>query len=467
MLRGKKTGISADHGYHRQGLAAVAAGTAVVANLLTGVAVGNVTGSGFQTFNPVSGNGPFVTVHGAETLATGSFSLGLFLNHAVNTLPYFERDGFKSEADRDSFRDSLLSADLIMGYGLIDDLELGISLPSVLNQNVEAEGPRGQFAERGITEAKIGAKYRLFTSGKTGIAVAGSVNLNLTDDNPYAGSEGGPVYNGELIGETGFGDLTLAGNVGYRWTNAGQGAETLPIKPFGNQFIASVGTSYRIKSLSSSLIGEIYGSGAPRQGFFQDSSRDASSAEALLGWRIDQNDNLNWNFGAGTELSHGNSTADYRLYAGVRWVSNQKPRSVPPPITPAPKPAAAIPQMPAPEKVVVISDVLFQFDSDRLVESGARTSLDNLMAKIKRGEALERLVIEGHTCSLGSDRYNQSLSQRRASAIRDMLVKRYGVPADKILAVGHGETRPVAANSDNDGRRRNRRVEFKIYRVTH
>jgi outer membrane protein OmpA-like peptidoglycan-associated protein len=71
-------------------------------------------------------------------------------------------------------------------------------------------------------------------------------------------------------------------------------------------------------------------------------------------------------------------------------------------------------------------------------------------------------VVEGHTDSVGSDVYNQKLSERRANAVRDVLVNQYGVGADRVNAVGYGEARPVADNATDSGRAVNRRVEAEV-----
>jgi OOP family OmpA-OmpF porin len=78
--------------------------------------------------------------------------------------------------------------------------------------------------------------------------------------------------------------------------------------------------------------------------------------------------------------------------------------------------------------------------------------------------AFKKLVIEGHTDSVGRDEYNQRLSLRRATAIRVRLVEKFGLPADKIAAIGYGEARPIADNANYQGRQANRRVEFEIER---
>ncbi|TFH70793.1 OmpA family protein [Gammaproteobacteria bacterium LSUCC0112] len=67
-------------------------------------------------------------------------------------------------------------------------------------------------------------------------------------------------------------------------------------------------------------------------------------------------------------------------------------------------------------------------------------------------------VVEGHTDSAGSDEYNQSLSERRAAAVRQVLIERFGVSAARVTSVGYGESRPVTSNETADGRAQNRRV---------
>jgi outer membrane protein OmpA-like peptidoglycan-associated protein len=71
------------------------------------------------------------------------------------------------------------------------------------------------------------------------------------------------------------------------------------------------------------------------------------------------------------------------------------------------------------------------------------------------------VVVEGHTDSVGTEEYNQQLSERRASAVREALTTR-GVDAKQIATVGKGEGVPVASNDDSGGRQQNRRVEIIV-----
>ncbi len=68
------------------------------------------------------------------------------------------------------------------------------------------------------------------------------------------------------------------------------------------------------------------------------------------------------------------------------------------------------------------------------------------------------VTVEGHTDSTGDAGYNQMLSEKRAKAVADRLVNKYGIAASRVQAVGHGESRPVASNATREGRAQNRRV---------
>jgi outer membrane protein OmpA-like peptidoglycan-associated protein len=71
------------------------------------------------------------------------------------------------------------------------------------------------------------------------------------------------------------------------------------------------------------------------------------------------------------------------------------------------------------------------------------------------------ILVAGHTDSTGSEEFNQTLSERRAIAVRNIL-QAQGVAADRLSTVGFGESAPIAANTTDHGRQQNRRVEIKI-----
>lgn len=107
--------------------------------------------------------------------------------------------------------------------------------------------------------------------------------------------------------------------------------------------------------------------------------------------------------------------------------------------------------------VMTLSDVLFDTGKATL-KPGARRDLDRLAQALKDNQNT-RVKIEGYTDSVGSDSYNQELSQRRAQAVADALQTR-GVPADRYEVEGLGKEYPVATNDTPAGRQQNRRVEI-------
>lgn len=131
-----------------------------------------------------------------------------------------------------------------------------------------------------------------------------------------------------------------------------------------------------------------------------------------------------------------------------------------------PTPIAAEPAPPpAPrDEVIVLSDwgkVLFEFDKSNLTPAAVEI-LDSILPKLKADDVLG-IMVSGHTDSVGTDRYNQGLSERRAASVVSYLVSQ-GVPADKVRSQGFGESQPVADNGTDEGRAQNRRVEIAIDR---
>ncbi|VXC89517.1 conserved hypothetical protein [Pseudomonas sp. 8Z] len=112
------------------------------------------------------------------------------------------------------------------------------------------------------------------------------------------------------------------------------------------------------------------------------------------------------------------------------------------------------------EAVRVELDVKFDFDKAQVKQDsyGDIKALADFMKQYPSTST----VVEGHTDSVGSDKYNQGLSERRAKAVRDVLVNQYGVEGGRINAVGYGESRPVADNATAEGRAINRRVEAAV-----
>ena len=134
--------------------------------------------------------------------------------------------------------------------------------------------------------------------------------------------------------------------------------------------------------------------------------------------------------------------------------------AVPGPAAPA---APAEPARPAPasvkQSITIQAEALFDFDKS-VVKPEGKTSLDQAVAKMS-GVDVEMVIATGNTDSIGTEAYNQKLSERRANAVKAYLVSK-GVPANKITTLGKGETQPVATNKTKEGRAKNRRVDVEF-----
>ncbi|HUU40816.1 MAG TPA: OmpA family protein [Desulfatiglandales bacterium] len=109
----------------------------------------------------------------------------------------------------------------------------------------------------------------------------------------------------------------------------------------------------------------------------------------------------------------------------------------------------------------VIPDPLFDFDKYE-IKPQYYSVLDRVVAILKRNPSL-KVEIQGHTCNMGTAEYNMALSENRAGAILDYLVKK-GIDKNRLTAVGYGLTRPKVSNETEADRRLNRRVELKPIR---
>jgi len=135
----------------------------------------------------------------------------------------------------------------------------------------------------------------------------------------------------------------------------------------------------------------------------------------------------------------------------------------PPPPAPAPAPAAQV------QKITLASKALFDFDKAVLKPEGKAALDSEVISKLRDVSKLELVLVTGHTDRIGTQAYNQRLSERRANTVRDYLVSR-GVARDKIETLGMGKTQPIPGVVCNQKNMKeliaclapNRRVEVEV-----
>lgn len=110
-------------------------------------------------------------------------------------------------------------------------------------------------------------------------------------------------------------------------------------------------------------------------------------------------------------------------------------------------------------KVYTLSNLYFD-TGKATIRKDSYESLSNLAELMKR-KSLMVIELAGHTDNVGSAESNQKLSEARAQSVKQYLVSK-GVPAMRVIAVGYGQTQPIATNNSEQGRQQNRRTEVKI-----
>jgi OOP family OmpA-OmpF porin len=114
------------------------------------------------------------------------------------------------------------------------------------------------------------------------------------------------------------------------------------------------------------------------------------------------------------------------------------------------------------DKVEIPGNLVFEFGKATLKEGeGSEKVLEQLKLFLDKNPQVTKLRIEGHTDSVGEAATNEELSGQRALTVKKWLVEK-GVPADRLIAVGFGMSKPIADNATEEGRAQNRRTEFKI-----
>ena len=191
------------------------------------------------------------------------------------------------------------------------------------------------------------------------------------------------------------------------------------------------------------------------------SGRDQTT-QAIVGTGVKYYFTNNLYARAGVEADYGldNGKWDYSALVGlgVNFGGNAGAAAPAPTPAPAPEPTPE-PEAPVAQVVRVELDVKFDFDKS-VVKPNSYGDVKNLADFMAQYPATN-VEVAGHTDSVGPDAYNQKLSQRRADAVKQVLVKD-GVAPSRVTAVGYGESRPVADNATEAGRAVNRRVEASV-----
>jgi outer membrane protein OmpA-like peptidoglycan-associated protein len=135
----------------------------------------------------------------------------------------------------------------------------------------------------------------------------------------------------------------------------------------------------------------------------------------------------------------------------------------PPPLPPKPKVVQEKPKRVVVEDNRIVINEKIQFDFNKAtIKPESDSLMQEIIKVIKDNPHIKKLAIEGHTSSEGSDKYNLKLSDKRAKAVMEYLIKKGELPKEMFTAKGFGESKQIADESTEEGKEKNRRVEFNI-----
>jgi len=135
------------------------------------------------------------------------------------------------------------------------------------------------------------------------------------------------------------------------------------------------------------------------------------------------------------------------------------PSAPPKPAPPAPPPPTPAPPAPAP-KPVVLDSIYFDPNKTNINPTAAK-ALDRNGMILKENPNI-KVEIGGHTDGVGAEKANQKLSEKRALNAKKYIQDKFNIPDSRLVVKGYGNSKPVADNKTQEGRSKNRRVEFKV-----
>jgi OmpA-OmpF porin, OOP family len=424
--------------------------SAVLAITLMAPAAGwaRQTSASANTFLPAIDDSRYLSIYGSQTLQQWQFRTGGYLHFAKNPL-----EVGLATVTRFSVISDLLVGDFFGSVGFTDWFEAGLSAPVALFERFNNIGTGTTEDSLQMMDLRFETKFRLLDIDrhKVGISILPYIFLPTGSGSHFVGNNS---IAGGLKGIVDFalGDRVQTSlNLGY----LARDRVVIVNTEVDDMFTYGLGVSVRTVKNWMDVMAEVYGS-ANVTNFFGKEAETPLEIDAGMRFNLPKPEGLQLTAGGGVGLTFGYGTPDYRVILGVSYL---KPRRVELPPPPPPPQEEAVAKV-AKQKIVITKTIHFEFDKAVIRPISFRI-LDAVVDIMKQNPDIKKVRVEGHTDSKGSDAYNIKLSQRRSNAVREYLIA-HGVEADRLVAVGYGESRPVADNNTAEGRARNRRVEFTI-----
>ncbi len=407
------------------------------------------------TINPATDGGKYITIHQSNTMPQWSYNVGGYFNYAFEPLEYADASGNR----RRGIIDDLLMMDVQGAIAWTDWWLTGVNVPMAVwetfyNPNQTATTVQKQNLYGKMGDVRLEMKFRFLDIDRyhVGLSLVPYMYFPTGKSNYFLGngmwSPGGTlVFDADIKNR-----VFLALNVGYRNYSKTRYDVNNTNAVIDDTITLGGGVNVRIND-SWAVLGEVMDESVI-SGFFKNQLQNP--AEFLVSGRWTPQTRakgLAVTVGGGRGITTGIGSPDFRVLAGVNY-RHIKSAAPPPPVQV---------EAQVEEKIVITQKIHFEFDR-AVIRPISYPILDDVAYLLQKNPQIRLVRVEGHTDWIGSDAYNQKLSEARANAVRNYLVQK-GIEPDRLQAVGYGETRPIADNNTVMGRARNRRTEFTVVDV--
>ena len=406
-------------------------------------------------FKPTSDGGRYLSVYQAKTLYQWGYNFGLIADYG------FEPVEIITAVSGTRIRgviDDLAVAHAYGAVGMTDWWQVGVSVPFVgwetfFDPNALLTTVNKETLY-GLGDARLEMKFRLLDIDRYhfGLAFIPFGEFPTGDSRTFRGNEqfsgGGFLALETRISQRFF----LAFNGGYQVLKEVIYDPATPNATINDLIFLRIGSHFVLND-TWSLLGEAYSESVYNK-IFQNQIQNP--AEFLAGIRFSPQRTLKgfaMTVAGGRGITNGFGAPDWRGMVQLNYrVSDVV--TLPPPPPPVELEAAYE------EKIVISQRIHFEF-AKAAIRSVSFPILDDVVDVLKRNPQIRLIQIEGHTDNVGSDSFNQKLSENRARAVREYLIQK-GIESTRLTSKGLGESQPRADNETDLGRAKNRRTEFTI-----
>jgi outer membrane protein OmpA-like peptidoglycan-associated protein len=410
------------------------------------------------------------------------WNVGLLMDYQRDPLEVRLVDALGNESRVHAIRDRLTGT-LTGAYRFVDWFALGASFPIVMYQNGDGIPGSSTPGVTGIGDLRIYPRFRILSALDDRLTMSITPGFALPTGR-LTGAYNGykyPVFVPTIALGMDFGPAGLAATLGASLTST----ETIGSTDPSLTMTWGVGGWVTAVPRTLDVLAELTGGATLGRGF---TNLDQAPIEVDAGVRWRMAPSWLLTAGAGASLTSGYGAPVARAFAGVTWQCEQVPAAEPPP-PPAPSPEpdrdgddipdkddkcpdvkgdaahqGCPPPPPVvtvePKRIVIMDRIEFDLDSATF-RPEALPVLDQVVRVLAEHPEIGKVRIEGHTDNQASAAYNLGLSERRAQAVMKYLADK-GIDPKRLEAKGYGLTKPIADNATEEGRFKNRRVEFMI-----